>query len=109
MINMPYLIYAILRNRSLNSLFIEIRELRYLLSPNSYCCFCGQKVKHKWFPIREFFMDASLDTLRALNKPTKTFDPIHIGCRFCDPFFEAIGVYEEIVIEENDKPLESWT
>jgi len=30
----------------------------------------------------------------------KSFDPPHIACRFCDPFFEAIGVYDEVVIKE---------
>ena len=100
MISIPYLIHAILRNRSLKPLFTEIRELRYFLSPNSYCCFCGREVKHKWVPMREYLLDTSLDIVEALNKPTNPFDPPHIACRFCDPFFEAIGVYDEVVIKE---------
>jgi hypothetical protein len=98
----PLIVLKSFRFRSLNPVFIALRDLRYILTPNPRCSVCGQKVKRKWIPIQECLVDPILD------ETAKPFDPTHIGCKYCDPFFEAKSICGDIIIEEHGRPLKSW-
>lgn len=99
---MPFLALSIMRVRSLKPLFTSLRDLRYILSPNSRCSLCGQKVKHKWIRILECYIDSSLD------ENAKPFDPAYISCKYCDSFLNSKSIYGDLITEEHGKKLESW-
>jgi len=108
---MPVVLLRIVRAKSLEGLFISLRELRFILEPNSRCTHCGQKVKQKWVPILEYITYPSLneDLRFCLGlPPAKLFDPIYVGCKYCDSSIPSNPIYGNIIAGEYDRELNRW-
>jgi len=108
---MPVVLLRVVRAKSLEGLFCSLRELRFILEPNSRCTHCGQKVKQKWVPILEYITYPSLnEDLRFCIglPPAKLFESIYVGCKYCDSSIPSNPVYGNIIARDYDRELDSW-
>jgi len=110
LLHVPFVLLRIVRAKSLEPFFVSLRELRFTFDPNSRCSACGRKVKQKWIPIIEYITYPDIDETLGLLfgvEPTKLFDPMYVGCKYCDSTIPT-PVYGNIIVEEYNRKLNVW-